>query len=139
MRRLGRCYRCLYVWETRRRRNPTVCPRCKSRLWNVPRVRPWTPGAGLGIEDILGAHRGEVLRLARKYGATNVRVFGSVRRGQAGPDSDVDLLVDWRRGSNALSLALELTALLGREVDVTTPDRLWWAAAPSILAEATPL
>lgn len=50
--------------------------------------------ANLGIQDILGDKRDEVLALARQHGVYNVRVFGSVARGEATPDSDVDLLVD---------------------------------------------
>src|SRR5437667_11992207 len=48
----------------------------------------------VGVDEILGDKRGAMLDLARKYGAYNVRVFGSVARGQARMESDVDLLVD---------------------------------------------
>jgi len=99
-------------------------------------------GNGLGIEEIIGPKRSEVLRLARRYGAENVRVFGSVRRREADAKSDVDLLVDWRPGSRpgaSLALAEQYRALLGRPVEVATERNLEWYAAPTILAEAVPL
>ena len=133
---IARCFRCVYVWRVRRAERPKVCPRCKSTLYAAPRTRPVVLGTGLGIDEVLGPHRAAVLRLARDHGATNVRVFGSVRRGEARPDSDLDLLVDWIRGSDRVHLATAIERLIGRRVDVATPGRLWWAAAPSILAEA---
>lgn len=96
-------------------------------------------GKGLGIDDLLLPLRKEILALATKFGARNVRVFGSVRRKEARPDSDVDLLVDWARGSNRLHLEGVLSSLLQREVDVVSPDCLRWYAAPAILAESVPL
>lgn len=116
-----------------------MCPSCGSRLYDRPKLRPVTLGDGLGIEEILGPKRTEVLRIARQHGATNVRVYGSVRRRQATALSDVDLLVDWRRGSDALHLSLDLERLLHRQVDIATARHLWWAAAPHILREAVPL
>ena len=136
--RVAHCYRCIYSWRMRRR-YPKICPRCKSRLWRVPKLVPATLGRGLGIEEILAPHRPEILRLCREHGALNVRVFGSVRRREAGPESDVDLLVDWSKGSQRLHLELELSALLGRTVDVISADRLRWYALPNVLAEAVEL
>ena len=49
---------------------------------------------GLGINEIIGDKRAAIISVARKYGASNVRVFGSVARGEATEASDVDLLVD---------------------------------------------
>ena len=46
------------------------------------------------VQDAVREHRDEILRIAARHGATNVRVFGSVARGTAGPESDLDLLVD---------------------------------------------
>jgi len=48
----------------------------------------------MNIAEILNAKKGEILRISAKHGARNVRVFGSVARGEARPDSDVDFLVD---------------------------------------------
>jgi len=137
--RQARCFRCIYVWRVRRAERPKVCPRCKSALYDTPRIRPVSLGKGLGIEQVLAPHRAAILRIAREHGARNVRVFGSVRRCEARPDSDVDLLVDWVRGSDRVHLATAIERLIGRRVDIATADRLWWAAAPSILAEAVPI
>ena len=137
--RLARCFRCIYVWRVRRAARPKVCPRCKSGLYAVPKIRPIVLGRGLGIEQVLGPHREAILRIAHNHGARNVRVFGSVRRRAARADSDVDLLVEWVRGSDRVHLATALEGLIGRRVDIAAPQQLWWAAAPSILAEAVPL
>lgn len=77
--------------------------------------------------SVVRQHRRELLDLARRYGARNVRVFGSVARGEAGPDSDVDLLVDLEPGRTLLDLiGLRQDAgdLLGVDVDVATPEML---------------
>jgi uncharacterized protein len=71
--------------------------------------------------EVLQARRGEILSVAARWGARNVRVFGSVVRGEAGVDSDVDLLVDMESGRTALDLSeliLDLQETLGRRVDV---------------------
>lgn len=75
--------------------------------------------------DDLRVHRDAILRLAERYGATNVRVFGSVARGEATPDSDVDLLVSFRDGASLYELSglwQALEGLLGRRVDLATDD-----------------
>lgn len=139
--RMAHCYRCIYTWRTRNR-VPRFCPRCKSRHWNVPKTRPVTIGNGLGIEDILGPHRGAVLRLARRYGARNLRVFGSVRRREADEDSDLDLLLEWKAGTSLLDSAgfrVAVKELLGRNVDTVEEAFLHWAIRPQVLAEAVAL
>ena len=71
----------------------------------------------------LRAHRRKILDLAERHGARNVRVFGSRVRGDARPDSDVDILVEIERGRTLLDvIALEqdLEELLGRSVEVLT-------------------
>lgn len=98
--------------------------------------------AGLGIDDILGDHRQAVLELAARHGASNVRVFGSVARGEARPDSDVDTLVDFppdRSIFDLVGLWLDLQELLGREVDLSTERSLKDYIRPSVLREAVPL
>lgn len=140
--RTGRCYRCLHVWRIRRATRPAVCPRCSSRLWNQPKLPAVRLGNGLGIEDVLLPHRREILQLAARYGASSVRVFGSVRRREARPDSDVDLLVVWQRNHRPmafLDFPLELERLLAREVDVVTEDSLHWSVRPRVESEAVPL
>ncbi len=139
--RIAHCYRCIYTWRVRNR-PPRLCARCKSRNWNVALIRPVHLGNGLGIGEVLGPHRAAVLRLARKYGALNVRVFGSVRRREADGKSDVDLLVDWgpRAGLfDLFRLRRELAALIDRTVDVFDEQSLNWSVKPQVLAEAVPL
>jgi predicted nucleotidyltransferase/DNA-binding XRE family transcriptional regulator len=77
--------------------------------------------------SVVRRHRRELLEVARGYGARNVRVFGSTARGDAGPESDVDLLVDLEPGRTLLDLVAlrrEASALLGLKVDVATFDTL---------------
>ena len=135
------CHRCIYTWTPRR--VPTrMCPRCKSKLWDKPRVSAVSVGIGAGIEALLESHRDRIVALARRYGARRIRVFGSVRRGTAGPHSDVDLLVDRLPGASLLDVArleTELSRLLGRSVDVVEEDCLPWPMRPQVLAEAIPL
>jgi predicted nucleotidyltransferase len=72
--------------------------------------------------EMLRARRDEILALAKRYGAYNVRVFGSVARGDATPESDIDFLVNFQDGASLYDLSglrLDLIALLGCQVDVT--------------------
>lgn len=136
-----RCYRCAYVWIPRKARAP-ACPRCRSKFYAVPKIRPVKLGHGLGIEDIISPHRDEILKLARKFGVRQLRVFGSVRRREARPDSDVDLLVEWKREHPPvafLDLPIGLEDLLGRKADVVTAEALHWSIRPTVEAEAIPL
>ena len=75
--------------------------------------------------DDLRARRDEIIALAAKYGAFDVRVFGSVARGEATPDSDFDLMVNARPGTSVFDLVglwLDLKDLLGRDVSLITDD-----------------
>src|SRR5208282_821009 len=134
------CYRCGYVWTPRRSR-VRICARCKSPSYWLPKIRIPTGGSGLGIAEVIGAKRARVLRLARSHGATNVRVFGSVARKEATAESDVDILIDRAKGQrlNLLGLALALAKTLGRQVDLTAEDDLFWLVQPQVIAEAVPL
>jgi predicted nucleotidyltransferase len=139
--RIGRCYRCLHVWRMRRRR-PMVCPSCKSRLYDVPVVRPVVLGSGQGIAEIIVPHRVKILELARASGVEGIWVFGSVRRSAARRDSDVDLLVTWNRSASLLALARlvdQLSGELGRSVSVVDRESLHWSIAPQVLADAVPV
>lgn len=103
--------------------------------------RPQPQGQVLTLEG-LRAQRDAILGLAAKRGVQNVRIFGSVARGEARPDSDVDFLVELepRRSLMDLSgLLLDLQDLLGRRVDVAEPDALHWYTKDRILNEAVPL
>jgi uncharacterized protein len=116
-----------------------MCPKCKSRYFEVPAIRPVHLGRGLGIEEILQPHRDEIVRLAVKAGVEAIWVFGSVRRREASSASDVDFLVRWRRLPSLLDkadLILALEEELGRRVDVVTLGAIYWGLAPQIESEA---
>jgi prevent-host-death family protein len=90
----------------------------------------------------LKAKREEILSIATRYGARNVRVFGSAARGQATSASDVDILVDLEPGRSLLDLGGlldELQSLLGCSVDVVTPNTLRDSMRQRVLQEAVPL
>jgi predicted nucleotidyltransferase len=93
-------------------------------------------------DDLLRERREEILRIAAKFGARNLRVFGSVARGEAGDESDADLLVELERGRTLLDqagLVVELEELLGRKVDVVTECGLCWLLRRPILRRPRPL
>jgi hypothetical protein len=83
---------------------------------------------GLGVNELLTPKRDAILRLIAEHGGSNVRVFGSVARGEADEDSDIDLLIDqdWSRlsGWGGMSLVVALEDLLGRKVDIATEEEL---------------
>jgi hypothetical protein len=84
----------------------------------------------------------EVRRLGARYGIRNIRVFGSFARGEGGPDSDVDLLVEYvpgRSGFAFVDFCEEVERLLKRKVDVVTEKSLHPLIRDEILAEAVPL
>lgn len=92
--------------------------------------------------EVLRRVRPEILELASRHGARNVRVFGSIARGDDRPDSDIDFLVDVEPGRTLLDvIALEqdLHELLGRRVDVLTDGGLSPYLQRRILAEAASL
>jgi len=96
----------------------------------------------MGIDELLRAKREEILRLASKYGARNVRIFRSVARGEAKLDSDVDVLVDLEPGRSLLdhaALMLQLEELLRCKVDVATERGLRARVRDRVLREAVPL
>lgn len=80
--------------------------------------------------------------IARRHGATRVRVFGSFARGDAGPESDIDLLIDPGPERSAwfpAGLVLELEAATGRRVDVATPAGLHAGLRDRVMGEAIDL
>jgi predicted nucleotidyltransferase len=98
-------------------------------------------GSSLGLGE-LGGRRAQILALARRHGAYNVRVFGSVARGEADDASDVDFLVDLEPGRSLLDLGglvMDLADLLGRPVDVVTVRGLKARIRQRVLSEAIPV
>ncbi len=94
------------------------------------------------LNDLLKSRRDEILEIAARHGAHNVRVFGSVARGEADSQSDVDLLVEFKRGTTLLSHAAlinELEELLGVKVDVVSERGLRERIRDRVLSEAVAL
>ncbi len=96
----------------------------------------------MALRDDIHRQRDTVMRIAARHGASNVRLFGSVARGEERPDSDIDLLIDLdpERGfGDYLGLAEELEALLRRPVDLLLARSLSPFFRPYIEADARPL
>jgi predicted nucleotidyltransferase len=93
--------------------------------------------------DRIRANKSEIDRLGVLYGARRIRVFGSVARGDEGPDSDVDFLVDFDRGydmfAQRLPLTRQLETLLGRPVEVIPEHELSRHIRNRVLSEAVEL
>jgi uncharacterized protein len=102
-----------------------------------------TSTTNIDIQTLLKSQRSQILTIAEKHGAYNVRIFGSVVRGEATEQSDIDFLVDydlekvspWFPGG----LLLDLEKLLNRKVDVATVDMLKERMRDRILHEAISL
>lgn len=91
------------------------------------RAEPRGPARPRRLRRLVDRHRSDILEAARRHGARNVRVFGSVARGAEGRTSDIDLLVDMEAGRSLLDLVRlrrELRRLLGVEVDVVSSGGL---------------
>ncbi len=96
----------------------------------------------MGIQEIIGKQKGQIFALAAKYGAYNIRIFGSVARGTADEKSDVDFLVELEEGRSLLDLGgllMDLQKLLERSVDVITPAGLRPRIRDRVLREAVPI
>lgn len=94
------------------------------------------------LETLRSDRKHEILESARRHGAHNIRVFGSVARGEANEKSDLDLLVSWEPGRSLLDhaeLAQDLEELLGVKIHIGTEMSLHWYVRDTILREATPL
>ncbi len=96
------------------------------------------------LRATIGRHRGELLAVLERYGASNPRVFGSVARGDATALSDIDLIVDLdTNGGNPLmrvaGIGEELSEILGVGVDVVTDGLLRERVSATVLADAVPL
>ena len=91
------------------------------------------------LNDLPKSRREEILRIAAKHGAQNVRFCGSVARGEADSKSDIDLLVEFKRGTTLLghaALVQELEDLLGVRVDVVSERGLRDRVRERVLREA---
>jgi len=96
----------------------------------------------MGIDELLKANREEIMCIAARYGARNIRVFGSVARGEADEDSDIDFLVEMEPGRSLLDmggLLMDLEVLLQRRVDVVTERSLKKRIRSRVLHETVPL
>lgn len=96
----------------------------------------------MATPELLKEKREEILRIAARHGVDGIRVFGSMFRGEAGPESDVDFLVEvngptppWFPGG----LVAELEELLGRRVDVVERAALRASLRERLLRESAPL
>ena len=139
-----------------RRRRTTASPsrrRCGGSPRNCASSRP-RPGGwmrrsggtcrswGMTLEELRKEKREAILRICAKHGVRNVRVFGSVARGEADEQSDIDFLVDMEPGRTLLDLGgllMDLRSLLGEKVDVVTERGLKPRIRDRVLAEAVAL
>jgi hypothetical protein len=96
----------------------------------------------MDLRETIRQKRGDIVRIAARYGAFNVRIFGSIARGEEGPGSDVDFLVEFEKGRSLMDhagLVLELQELLGVKVDVATERSLKERIRHRVLKEAIPI
>ncbi len=106
------------------------------------RTKQFGQSKPIHMNELLGAKRQLILNIAARHGAKRIRVFGSVARGEARPDSDVDFLVDLEPGRSLFDLGgllMDLQELLGRKVDVVTKDGLHWYVRDRVVKEAISL
>lgn len=99
-------------------------------------------GVAMTHQELLKQKHAEILRIAARYGARSVRVFGSVARGEADAGSDIDFLVEMEPGRSLFDLGgmqSELETALGRPVDVVTEKSLKPRIRARVLEEAIPV
>lgn len=111
-------------------------PNWKTQLRRIERL------LAMEIEQLLKEKREEILKIALRHGAKNIRLFGSVARDEAGESSDIDILVEvgenpspWFPGG----LIADLEELLGRQVHVVTVGALHSYIRDRVLQESVPL
>jgi uncharacterized protein len=95
-----------------------------------------------GLLPYVLAHAPEIRRIVAASGASNPRIFGSVARGDDGPESDFDILVDYLPGFSLIQLSglqIDLRELLGRWVDVVVEEGIPEGKRPNILRDAIAL
>jgi len=94
------------------------------------------------LRELLEAHREEIRRIVARHHGVSLAVFGSVARGDEGPGSDIDFLVELAPGTRPfeiLALGADLEEVLGVKVDVGTRESLRDRLRAGVLAEAVPL
>ncbi len=94
------------------------------------------------MDKILKEKREEILKIAARHGGRNVRVFGSAARGESGPESDVDFLVELEEGRSLfdhIALVQDLEDLLGKKVHVVEKEGVHWYIRDRVIQEAVPL
>jgi predicted nucleotidyltransferase len=99
-------------------------------------------GIMVTLESLRHDKRAAILEVARRHGARAIRVYGSVARGQATDQSDLDLLVEWepeRSLLDVVGLKQDLEDMLGVTVDVGSECGLHWYIRDEVLREAVPL
>lgn len=109
---------------------------------NSKKLKEPSASYAASIANLLTSNRETILKLASQYGAYNVRIFGSVARGEADIDSDVDFLVEMEPGRSLLDLGgflMELQNLLNLPVDVVTENGLKERIRQRVLREAVSL
>jgi predicted nucleotidyltransferase len=99
-------------------------------------------GTATDLQELVRRHRQEILEAAGRYGASNLRLFGSVARGDFREGSDIDILIELEKGRSLfdmVGLGLDLEKILGRKVDVFTEKSLKERIRARVLREAVPL
>ncbi len=95
------------------------------------------------LKELLQEKREEIISIAAKHGAYNLRLFGSVARGEETPSSDIDLLIDYDLNKITAwfpsGLVQDLEILLNRQVDVVTANSLHYLIQDKVFKEAIPL
>ncbi len=101
-----------------------------------------TGGFGMNLENLINSNRDEILAIANRHGARKIFIFGSVARGEARPDSDIDFLAEMEPGSSIFDLGgllFDLQQTLGVDVDVVTTEGLRPRLREKVLADAVEL
>lgn len=97
----------------------------------------------MALLETLKQQRSEILQVAARHGAFNIRVFGSVVRGEETPESDIDFLIDYDKEKTPAwfpgGLLMDLQELLGRKVDILTEQGISPRIRERVLSEAQPL
>jgi predicted nucleotidyltransferase len=96
----------------------------------------------ISLDQLLREKSDDIKRIAARHGAYNIRVFGSVARGEAGPESDIDFLIDVGLTTSSwfpAGLILDLEDLLGRRVEIVTEKALNPDIRDHVMREAMPI